>query len=128
MAQDFSTPLSRVLRDGAAGEGAGHFIAQRASAIALAVLTPFMLALALISAVRGEGAFTGALTTGWGAIASLLFFTAALYHMRLGLQVVIEDYIHGSASRIVLLLANAFIAAGLWVAVSASILKIAFGG
>jgi len=128
MARDYSTPLARVLRDGAAGEGPGHFIAQRVSALALVVLAALTLALFLGAAASGPGGVAALLSTGLGSIAAILFFTAALYHMRLGLQVVIEDYIHGAPLRVALLLANAFLAAGLWVAVTVSILKFALGG
>lgn len=128
MAQDFSTPLSRVRRNGAAGEGPGHFISQRASAIALAVLSPLTLIFVLTGAASGPGGVTDMLSTGWGAIVTILFFTAALYHGRLGVQDVIDDYIGKSGTRMALLLVNTFFTAALWVAVTVSILKLSFGG
>jgi len=128
MAKDFTTPLARVRRDGAAGEGPGHFVGQRASAVALAILSPLTLILVLTAAASGPGGVTDMLSTGWGAIVTILFFTAALYHGRLGVQDVIDDYIARQGTRIVLLLANTFFTAALWVAVTVSILKLSFGG
>ena len=60
-----------------------------------------------------------------GAIVTLLTLTAAFYHMRLGLQVVIEDYIHKAGPKIVLLLANTLLAAGLWLATLYAVLSVA---
>lgn len=127
MAKDYSTALSRVRRHGAAHEGVGHFVGQRVSAVALAVLSPLML-LAVLFSANADGGVTGMLSSGWGSILAILFFSAAFYHMRLGLQVVVEDYIQGAGLRITLLLASTFLALGLWVAVSVSILKLALGG
>ena len=60
-----------------------------------------------------------------GAILTLLTVTAAIYHMRLGLQVVVEDYIHNSGTKLVLLIANTLLCALLWIAALYSILRIA---
>ena len=73
--------------------GTGHFIAQRVSAIALLFLAPWFL-ISLIGAVRGG--YDGALefvADPVNAVLILLSVGAALYHMRLGMPVVIEDYI-----------------------------------
>ncbi len=122
---DFRTPLARARGLGAAKSGTGHFIAQRVSAIALVVLVPiFTWSLAK----HGFGDYDAA--TAWigsplGAIVTLLTLTAAFYHMRLGLQVVIEDYIHKPSTKIALLLLNTFLAAGLWLATFWAVLSVA---
>ena len=122
---DFRTPLARARGLGAAKSGAGHFIAQRVSAIALIILVPlFTWSLAK----HGFGDYDAA--TAWigsplGAIVTLLTLTAAFYHMRLGLQTVIEDYIHKPVTKIALLLVNTFIAAGLWLATLWAVLSVA---
>lgn len=127
MAKDYSTPLSRVRRHGAAHEGVAHFIGQRGSAVAQSVLVPAMVISVLVSALT-EGGVLGLLSSFWGAMLAILFFTSCFYHMRIGLQVVIEDYIHKTPSRVTLLLLNSFFAFAIWAAVTVSILKLALGG
>jgi succinate dehydrogenase / fumarate reductase membrane anchor subunit len=122
---DLRTPLAKARGLGAAKSGAGHFIAQRVSAVALILLVPiFTWSLAK----HGFGDYDAAI--GWigsplGAIVTLLTLTAAFYHMRLGLQVVIEDYIHKPGTKIALLLLNTFVAAGLWLATLYAVLSVA---
>lgn len=122
---DFRTPLARARGLGAAKSGTGHFIAQRVSAVALIILVPiFTWSLAK----HGFGEYDAAIAwigSPLGAIVTLLTLTAAFYHMRLGLQVVIEDYIHQPGTKIALLLLNTFVAAGLWLATLYAVLSIA---
>ncbi|TGY89104.1 succinate dehydrogenase, hydrophobic membrane anchor protein [Marinicauda algicola] len=121
---DFRTPRSKVIGLGAAHSGVGHFIGQRVSAIALFFLLPvFLVALALNSGSLAEAhAFVA---NPLGAILTLATLTAAIYHMRLGVQVVVEDYIHKPGTKLVLLVANTLLCAGLWIAVLYSVLRIA---
>ena len=110
------TPAKRTNRLGSAKSGTRHFIAQRVSAVALAIALPlFVLALAFSGAPDPDAAraFFG---SAWGALLTLITLTAALYHMRLGLQVVVEDYIHGAGLKFTLLIGNTLIAYGLWLA------------
>lgn len=109
MAGSMRTPLGRVRGLGSAKDGVGHFIQQRVTALALCVLVPWFL-ISLAAAMRADHA--GA--TAWIAnplnavlLASLVI--AAFHHMRLGLQTVIEDYIHVPATKITLLIANMFV-------------------
>lgn len=128
MAENFQTPMKRARGLGAARHGTGHFIQQRVSAVALAALLPWFAISAATSLHGGYAAAAGWLAAPANAILMLLFVSAAFYHMRLGLQVVIEDYIEVHSTRAALLIANTFVAAGLWVACVFSILKVAFGG
>lgn len=122
---DFRTPLARVRGLGSAKSGTGHFIAQRVSAIALVVLMPLFLIKLAKNAGAGYVEAAAWVGSPLGAILTLLAMTAALYHMRLGLQVVIEDYIYRPATKAALLILNTFVAAGLWIAVLYSVLALA---
>lgn len=123
--QSIRTPLGKVRGLGSAKHGAGHFIAQRVSAIALLFLVPWFLA-SLIGAVRGgyDGALVW-LADPLNAVLTLLAVGTALYHMRLGMQVVIEDYIARHATKNVLLILNTFICVALFATAAYSVLKIA---
>lgn len=122
---DFRTPLARARGLGSAKSGVGHFIAQRVSALALVVLIPlFVWSIASLPSADYEAARAW-IGSPLGAILTLLTLTATFYHMRLGLQTVIEDYIHKPVTKAFLLSANTLIAAGLWIAALYAVLAIA---
>jgi succinate dehydrogenase / fumarate reductase membrane anchor subunit len=119
------TPLGKVRGLGSAKHGAAHFIAQRVSALALLFLVPWFL-ISLIIAVRGG--YTGA--TEWiaqplNAVLILLGVGAALYHMRIGMQVVVEDYIAKPGTKGAILILNTFLCIGLFAVAAFAVLKIA---
>ena len=123
--ESIRTPLGKVRGLGSAKHGAGHFITQRVSAIALVFLVPWFL-ISLIGAVRGG--YDHALA--WiadpiNAVLILLSVGAALYHMRLGMQVVVEDYIGKHSTKNFLLIVNTFICVVLFVAAAYAVLKVA---
>lgn len=115
--------------------GTRHFVRQRASAMALAVLVPWLLvALALTypgavadpeSRYRAVQSWIGAPPT---AILLALTLSAGLYHAALGLEVIIEDYFTRPAGRRFWLLASGGALFFLWAVSIVSILKIALGG
>lgn len=125
MSESIRTPLGKVRGLGSAKHGAGHFIAQRVSAIALLFLVPWFL-ISLIGAVRGgyDGA-TDFIANPVNAVLILLGVGASLYHMRIGMQVVVEDYIGKTGTRAVLLILNTFVAVVLFAAAAFAVLKIA---
>ncbi len=121
-----TTSTKRVRGLGAAGSGTHHHIRQRVTALALVGLVPWFL-FSILQA--GKAGYAGALA--WvaqpvNAILLILTLSAALYHMRLGLQVVIEDYIARSGTRQALLILNTFAVFALAVATLLSVLKIWF--
>jgi succinate dehydrogenase / fumarate reductase, membrane anchor subunit len=125
MSESIRTPLGKVRGLGAAKEGAHHFITQRVSAIALLFLVPWFL-ISLIGAVRGG--YDSALE--WiaqplNAVLLIVTVGAALYHMRIGMQVVIEDYIERPSTKAVLLILNTFAPVLLFAAAVFAVLKIA---
>ena len=120
------TPLGSVRGLGSAKEGAGHFIAQRATAIALIPLVIYFVASLFRLAGADYAAFAAWAATPWGGGGLILLVLVGFHHMSLGLQVVIEDYIHKESSKILLLLLNKFWAAGAGVVAIFSVLKVAF--
>ena len=125
MSKSIRTPLARVRGLGSAKEGPGHFIGQRVTAIALVVLVPAFLFI-LLAATSGDYASARAwISHPLHAIVTLLALGAALYHMRLGLQTVIEDYIGGAFTRITLLILNTFAAFALFAAAAYSVVSLA---
>ena len=119
------SPLARVEGLGAAHSGTGHFWRQRVTAVALVPLTIWFvfMALTLIGADR-DTALTF-LKMPVNAVLMALFIVAALTHMQLGLQVVIEDYIHHEGRKIALLLLNQFFAWTMAAACLFALVKIA---
>ena len=125
MRESIRTPLGKVRGLGAAKEGVHHFIVQRVSAIALLFLLPWFL-ISMLLAVRGG--YQGAvdfIAHPLNAVLALMTLGATLYHMQVGMQVVIEDYIGKTGTRIFLLLLNTFFAVALFAAAAFSILEIA---
>jgi succinate dehydrogenase / fumarate reductase membrane anchor subunit len=122
------TPLGRVRHHGASGEGTGHFIGQRVSAIALIVLaTWFVLTAALSMKGPTYVAAIDLVSDPINAVGLALLICVALYHMRLGLQVVIEDYIQKPATKLILLLLNALVPLAIGAGALFALLAVNFG-
>ena len=103
------TPLGRVLGKGSAGDGVGHWWVQRVTAVALLPLTAWFAISLLGKQLQSYDALRGWFGQPWVAVlASLLVITVA-WHSRLGVQVVIEDYVHGKGGKTALLLLSTFI-------------------
>lgn len=113
------TPLARVLGLGSAKEGAEHWWWQRLTAVALVPLGLWFV-IAVITLVGAGYAEARAWVGAPLNMVLLIAFTAALlHHAQLGLQVVIEDYVHSEACKLAGLLAVKFLAAlaFIWVVV-----------
>jgi succinate dehydrogenase / fumarate reductase membrane anchor subunit len=95
-----------VLGRGAAGEGAAHWWAQRASALALVPLTLWFLLSLTRLPLDDYVAVTLWMANGSNPLWLALLLLALCFHSRLGVQVVIEDYVHGAASKFTALLLN----------------------
>lgn len=103
------SPLGRVLGKGSAGDGVGHWWLQRVTAIALLPLTAWFAISLLSLPLQSYDVVRGWLGQPWVAVfASLLVFTLA-WHSKLGVQVVVEDYVHGKAAKTTLLLLSLFV-------------------
>lgn len=101
------TPLGRVRHHGASGEGTGHFIANRVTSIALALLAPWFVVSVALS-IRDASYLT---TIDWlsdpvNAVGTILLIAIGMYHMSLGMQEVIVDYILKPSTKVILLFLN----------------------
>jgi succinate dehydrogenase / fumarate reductase membrane anchor subunit len=122
-----STPLARVRGLGAAKSGTEHFWRQRLTAVANVPLT-IAFVLILVSLLgRNHAAAAQILGSPLVAIIMLLFILSITVHMRIGMQVVIEDYIHDEPRRLILLMANTFFSLAVALASAYGILKLSFG-
>jgi len=100
--RDFRTPVGRARGLGSAKSGTGHFWWQRVTAIALVPLVAWLLG-TLVSLVGADlDTVRAALGKPWNAILFSLFLLVGFWHAKLGLQVVIEDYVHDRAVEITL--------------------------
>ena len=104
MSQDaqFRNPLQRARGLGSAKSGTSHFWWQRVTAIALAVLAPWFVALLVGFAGADLASVQIALARPSNAVLLSVFVVALFWHAKLGLQVVIEDYVHARALEIFL--------------------------
>lgn len=112
-------PLGVVLGRGAAGEGVGHWWAQRLSALMLVPLTLWFV-ISLVGLPLNDYASVSIwIGNGWNPVWLTLLLLSLCWHSRLGVQVVIEDYVHGPALKFAGLLVNSgahllLLAAGLY--------------
>ncbi|MBI4967668.1 MAG: succinate dehydrogenase, hydrophobic membrane anchor protein [Rhodospirillales bacterium] len=121
------SPLGHARGLGSAKEGVAHWWAQRLTAVALVPLCLWFV----ISVIRLAGAdlpvLQGWLASPGNAALMVLLILAVFHHAQLGLQVVIEDYVHCEAKKIVGIVAVKFLAAVLAVFLVLSVIKIGFG-
>ena len=103
------TPLSKVLKLGSAGEGTGHWWIQRVTAVALLPLTAWFGISLLTSSLQSYEAMRGWFGQPWVAVLSLVLVFTLAWHAKLGVQVVIEDYVHAKGAKTTLLLLSTFI-------------------
>ena len=125
---DLRTPLSRARGLGSAKQGVHHWWAQRITAIALIPLVVWFA----ISLVMMSGAEYEVVRAWLGApvVMVLLILTIAvgLHHAQLGIQVVIEDYVHSDGGKLALIVLVRFIAVLFGLAAIVASLSIGFGG
>jgi succinate dehydrogenase / fumarate reductase membrane anchor subunit len=102
------TPLGRVLGHGAAKSGVHHWWMQRVSAVALVPLTVWLLCSLIRLPLGNYAAVSAWMATGWRPLWLILTVLVMAWHSALGVQVVIEDYVHGKLAKPLLLMALNF--------------------
>ena len=121
------TPLARVRGAGTARSGTGHFWLQRLTAVANIPLTIAAVIIMITLLGRNQAAAAQILGSAPVAIIMLLFIASITVHMRIGMQVIIEDYVHDEVAKLGLIMANTFFTIGVALASAYGILKLPFG-
>lgn len=103
------TPLGRALNHGSAHDGVGHWWVQRVTATALVPLVIWLLASLLSLPASDYDTVTGWIASGWNPVWLSLIVLIAAWHAWLGLQVVIEDYVHGFFAKTAALLLSSLV-------------------
>jgi succinate dehydrogenase / fumarate reductase, membrane anchor subunit len=121
------TPFKDVEGLGSAKSGTEHFWHQRMTAIANLPLIIFLVWFVISHLGAARNDVVASVQNPFNAILLALSFVSILWHMRLGMQVVIEDYVQGHGAKLALVLLNGFFTVALGVAAFYAILKMSFG-
>ena len=126
VAGKMSTPLGRVRGLGAARSGTGHFWRQRLTAVANVPLSIAFVFIVVGLLGRNHAAVVQILGSPLVAVVMLLFILSITTHMRIGMQVIIEDYVHDETAKLALLMANTFLTVAVGLASAFAILMLSF--
>lgn len=122
------TPLGNVRGLGSAKKGTGDWIVSRVTAVALTILCVAFLILVVGLVGRPHAEVVATLASPLVALVLLATIVLTVVHMRLGMQVIIEDYVHDELPKFALLIANSLFSWAVGLAAIFAVLKIAFGG
>jgi succinate dehydrogenase / fumarate reductase membrane anchor subunit len=125
---NMQNPLARVRGMGSSGGGAHHWRSQRYSSLILLLLTGWVLWMGAALAGADYATALEKMSTPYNAGMTILFAGAVFHHILLGLQVVIEDYVHIAALEFILLLLLRFSCLVAFLISSIAALKLALGG
>ena len=124
---DQRTPLGKVRGLGSAKEGTDHFWKQRVTGVANLVLVIWMLVVLVQIAGADYATVKRTLAQPYNAIAIALLVMSGALHMRLGMQTIIEDYVHSDGRKVLALLANSFFTIVVALTSLFAILKLSLG-
>lgn len=126
-AKSMRTPLGRVRNLGSSHSGTSDFWRQRVTAVAMVLLILPVIVIVMMLLGRNQAGAAQILGSPLVAIILLLFITATVWHMKIGLQVVIEDYVHGEKLKLAAIMANNFFSIAVALASIYAILKLSSG-
>ena len=121
------TPLGRVRNLGSSHSGTTDFWRQRVTAVALVILIVPVIAVVMMLLGRNQAGAAQILGSPAVAIVMLLFIITSCWHMKIGMQVVIEDYVHNEKLKLASIMANGFFSALVALASIYAILKLSSG-
>jgi len=123
----FRTPLGKVRGLGSAKEGTEHFWKQRLTAVSNLILVSIVLVLLVKLAGADYLTVKRTLAKPQNAILLLLLVLSGIIHMRLGMQTIIEDYVHSEGRKVMALMLNSFFTLVVGLTCVFAILKLSFG-
>ena len=126
-AKSMRTPLGRVRSLGASHSGTSDFWLQRVTAIAILLLIVPVIVVVMMLLGRNQAGAAQILGSPLIALIMLLFIIASAWHMKIGMQVVIEDYIHNEKLKLASIMANNFFSVVVALASIYAILKLSSG-
>lgn len=121
------TPLGRVRNLGAAHSGTSDFWRQRITAVAMTLLMIPVIVIVMMLLGRNQAGAAQILGSLPIAVILLLFIFASAWHMKIGMQVVIEDYIHNEKLKLISIMLNNFFSIAVALASTYAILKLSSG-
>ena len=121
------TPLGRVRNLGASHSGTADFWRQRLTAVAMILLILPVIAIVVTMIGRNHAGAAQILGSPAVAIVLLLFIVASVAHMKIGMQVILEDYVHNEKLKLVSIMANNFFCAVVALASAYAIFKLSSG-
>ena len=124
----YRTPLGRARGLGAAGHGAGHWLSERISSLALVPLVLWIIYAGLQLAGAGYDGAVGWVRQPLNAVLLVLLLATSFQHMHAGMRVVVEDYIHKTTTKAVLLVLNLFVCVLFGALAVFAVLKVALSG
>lgn len=122
------TPLGRVRGLGSAKDGTDHFWTERMTSVALVPLTIIFLIIIIATSGTGYDNVRATLASPLVSMLILLYVLVGIYHMKIGMEVIIEDYVHSEGLKIMAFIGNLFFSGFLGIASVFAVLKISFGG
>jgi len=124
----YRTPLGRARGLGSAKHGAAHWVSERVSSIALAPLVVWAIYGIMRLAAGDYGFAVHWIQDPLNATLTALTLVVSFWHMHSGMRVVVEDYIHKTLTKSVLLLINLFVCGLVGALAIFAVLKVALGG